>query len=95
MQAASQRLRLSLHSLEATSPETLDRALQAITREHADGLIVATDPLLFAHRTRIVDAANQSRLPTVFGFKEFVKAGGLASYGASLPEMYRRAADIY
>ena len=92
MQAASQPLRITLQSLEATSPATLDRALLAVTRGHSDGLIVATDPLLLAHRTRIVDAANQRRLPTVFGFKEFVKTGGLVSYGASLPDMYHRAA---
>jgi putative ABC transport system substrate-binding protein len=92
MRAASQTLRITLQSLEATSAETLDRALVTITRGDSDGLIVATDPLLFAHRTRIVDAANQRKLATVFGFKEFVKGGGLVSYGASLPDMYRRAA---
>jgi len=92
IQAASQQLRITLQSLTATSPETLDRALLALTREHVDGLIVATDPFLFAQRTRIVDAANRRKVPTVFGFKEFVTAGGLVSYGASLPDMYRRAA---
>jgi len=92
MQAASRPLRITLHSLEATSPETLDRALLAITREYTDGLIVATDPFLFAQRTRIVDAANHQRVPTVFGFKDFVVKGGLMSYGANVPDMFRRAA---
>src|SRR5262249_55671531 len=92
MQAASQPLRITLRALEVTNAETLDRALRAITREHPDGLIVATDPFLVAQRTRIVDATNQRRLPSVFGFKEFVQAGGLVSYGASVPDMYRRAA---
>jgi len=64
----------------------------ALAQEHNDGLIVATDPLLFAHRTRIVEAANQQKLAAVYGFREFVERGGLLSYGASLPEMYRRAA---
>jgi len=64
----------------------------ALGQEHNDGLIVTSDPLLFAHRTRIVEAANQQKLAAVYGFREFVESGGLLSYGASLPEMCRRAA---
>jgi putative ABC transport system substrate-binding protein len=92
IQTAAPRLKVALHSLEATTVEGLDRALTAARREHHDGLIVVTDPFLFAHRRRIVSAANQQKLPAVFGFKEFVRDGGLVSYGASLPDMYRRAA---
>jgi len=64
----------------------------ALAQEHNDGLIVASDPLLFAHRTRIVEAANQQKLAAVYGFREFVESGGLLSYGANVREMYRRAA---
>ena len=45
-----------------------------------------------AHRARIVKLAEQSRLPAVYGNKEFVDAGGLMSYGPDLFDMFRRAA---
>src|SRR5262245_18894185 len=83
---------LGVRSLEVRRVVSLDRVLITLAQEHNDGLIVATDPLLFAHRTRIVEAANQQKLAVVYGFREFGERGGLLSYGASLPEMYRRAA---
>ena len=90
IQAAAHGLRV--RSLEVRTVEGLDRVLMALAQEHNDGLIVASDPLLFAHRTRIVEAANQQKLAAVYGFREFVESGGLLSYGANVREMYRRAA---
>ena len=83
---------ITLRSLEVRTIETLDQVLMAISRQSADGLIVVTDPLLSAHRIRIVQAANREKIPAVFGFREFVESGGLVSYGASLAAMYRTAA---
>ena len=83
---------MTLQSLEVGTTESLDRALRVMAQEYSDGLIVVTDPFLSAHRTRIVESTNRQKVPAVFGFKEFVESGGLISYGASLPEMYRRAA---
>jgi putative ABC transport system substrate-binding protein len=48
--------------------------------------------LLFTQRTRIVKLAAKSRLPAIYGFREFVDAGGLMSYAANTSDMYRRAA---
>jgi putative ABC transport system substrate-binding protein len=54
--------------------------------------MVLTGPLLTTNRRRIVELAAMSRLPAMYGISEFVDAGGLMFYGASLSDMYRRAA---
>ena len=59
----------------------------------ADALYVASDPLLNSNRVRINTLALGARLPTMHGFREYVEAGGLMSYGPSLPNQFRRAAD--
>ena len=51
-----------------------------------------TSPLTVYHRARIVELAAKTRLPAIYGLEEFVRAGGLMAYGASIPAMCRRAA---
>ncbi len=63
-------------------------------KNRADALYVCPDPLINANRIRIVTSALSARLPTVFGERENVDAGGLMSYGPNVPDMYRRAAEI-
>jgi putative ABC transport system substrate-binding protein len=92
MQSAARALGLMLQSLEVRDPNALEQAFAAMTRERAEALIVAIDPLVVIHRTQIVNLAAQSRLPTMAGLRLFVEAGGLIAYGPSLPDLYRRAA---
>ena len=61
--------------------------------ERAEALYVCNDPFLNANAIRINTLAAAMRLPTIFNFRENVEAGGLASYGASVPDLFRRAAD--
>jgi putative tryptophan/tyrosine transport system substrate-binding protein len=56
------------------------------------GLAIIPGGVTIAHRDLIVALANKFRLPTVYGFRSFVAAGGLMSYGVDLPDLYRRAA---
>jgi len=63
-------------------------------RGRADVLYVALDPLINTNRLRINTLALGARLPTLEPFREFVEAAGLMSYGANLPDMYRRAGDF-
>jgi putative ABC transport system substrate-binding protein len=86
-------LGLSLHVLELRSADELDTAFTAMRREGADALFVLSDPLLLNDlRGRIADLAAQHRLPAMYGWKMYVEAGGLMSYGPSLPDLNRRAA---
>jgi ABC-type uncharacterized transport system substrate-binding protein len=70
----------------------LSNALAKIPQSGPDMLVVLSDPFLFTYRKPIVDAANRSRLPSIYGSREFVDDGGMSSYGASLTDTYRRAA---
>jgi len=89
---AARSLGLQLQVLEASNPDQLDSAFVAMTKERAAALLVMTDSMFFGQRQRIADLAARSGLPALYSQKEFVAAGGLVSYGPSLPEMFRRAA---
>jgi putative ABC transport system substrate-binding protein len=59
----------------------------------AQMVLVLSSPYFTEHRTRIAELAIEYRLPTMFAFRHYVDVGGLISYGADFPPMYRRAAD--
>ena len=63
-------------------------------RRPRDALYVCPDFLINANRIPIVTSALSARMPTVFGERENVDAGGLMSYGPNVPDMYRRAAEM-
>jgi len=88
--AAAKKLSMRLQILEARTPNELDGAFAAATREHADVLQVVADNLFNAHRTQVVALAAKSRLPTLYLWKEDVLAGGLMSYAPLLSDMFRR-----
>jgi putative ABC transport system substrate-binding protein len=92
MQAAARTLKLQLHPMPISSEASLDEAFAILMKPVAQGLIVLTDPILFSQRKRIVEHANRSRLPTIYFFQEFVKDGGLMSYGPSDADLFRRSA---
>jgi ABC-type uncharacterized transport system substrate-binding protein len=84
---------LRLHTLELRRADELDPAFAALSREGADALFVLSDPLLLnALRGRIAALAAQHWLPAMYGWKMYVEAGGLMSYGPRLPDLNRRAA---
>ena len=89
---AARSLGVQLHILEARGPNEFESAFASMTRKRAGALLVLTDPLFFLHRTRIADLAAKSRLPAVYALREHVEAGGLMAYGASLSDLFRRAA---
>ena len=58
-----------------------------------DALYVVTDALISANRSRIITFALSRRLPTTFNTRDYVRAGGLMSYGPNFPALFRHAAD--
>jgi putative tryptophan/tyrosine transport system substrate-binding protein len=90
--AAAHSLRVQLQGLEARGPDDLERAFAAMTREHAGALFVPWDGTFLVHMTRITRLAAKTRLPTLYGQRGYVDASGLASYGPSAIESFRRAA---
>jgi putative tryptophan/tyrosine transport system substrate-binding protein len=63
-------------------------------RECVGDLVVLRDPVLITHRARLVELATRHRLPVMHGMREFVDAGGLMSFGPSLSDLHRRAAQL-
>jgi len=90
---AARALGLHLHVVEVRSADELDPAFAAITRAGVDVLIVIAEPALMdGLRGQVADLAATSRLPAMYDWRMYVDAGGLMSYGPSLPDIYRRAA---
>jgi putative ABC transport system substrate-binding protein len=74
-------------------PEDIAPAFDAL-KGRADALYVCLDPVLITNRIRINTLALAARLPTMSAFRDSVEAGGLMSYGANYPELWRRSADF-
>ena len=91
-QAGGQTLGIQVQSLDVRGPDDFDGTFEAARRLRPDALITVEDPLTASHRKRIADFAARQQLPSLHGIREFVAAGGLVSYGASLADLSRRAA---
>ena len=91
-EAAARDLRLKLQVLEARTRDELSAAFEAMARERAEALMVLTDVMFITERRAIIELATRRRLPAVYFDRQFVDAGGLMFYGASLAHLYRRAA---
>ena len=92
-EVAGRTLGVRLQFVEARRPADIDRAFPDMTRAHAGALtVLGGGTMLFAERRRLVDLAAKNRLPAVYPWRDFVDAGGLMSYGANFPDLYRRAA---
>ena len=85
-------LAVELEIFGAKAAGEFDQVLLAIERSGSDALLVLADPILALHRVNIVNFAEKSRLPTMYGSRDNVSSGGLMSYGPNYEELYRRAA---
>lgn len=94
VKAAAAALNVEAEILELRSADDIAPALARLKQRRPDGLYVLSEPLVNANKTRIVQMVMEERIPTIFGFREFVDAGGLMSYGANFPDLFRRAADF-
>jgi hypothetical protein len=69
----------------------LDRFLGELAKEPGGSLFIPAEPLFFPHRSRLPELAARHRLPAIYHARVFAEAGGLLAYGASLPDLWRRA----
>jgi putative tryptophan/tyrosine transport system substrate-binding protein len=92
VQAAASALGLEVDKLEIRRAQDITPAFEAL-KGRADALYVCIDPLVNTNRIRINTLALGARMPTMHGFRDYVEAGGLMSYGANYPDLFRRAAD--
>jgi putative ABC transport system substrate-binding protein len=90
---AARALGLTVRSWEVSAADGFERVFGALSKERPDGLYVPlTGALMRANGKRIADFSLKRRLPSLYGDKEGVNAGGLIYYGADLADIYRRVA---
>jgi putative ABC transport system substrate-binding protein len=94
LRAAAGALGLTVRSWGVRNADGFERVFAALNKQRPDGLYVPVDALMTANLKRIVGFALNSRLPSIYGNREAVDAGGLMSYGAHLADSYRRVADF-
>ena len=92
VEAAARTLGMQLQLVPADSPDDIAGSFAAMTREHAEALIVLPSPMLFGEYGRIVSMTANSRLPAMGAAREFVDVGGLMSYGVNLPDLAKQTA---
>lgn len=93
IRAAAARLNIEANILEIQTADDIDAAMATLTSD-TDALYVYSEPLTNANKSKIIKVATAARIPTIFGFREFVDAGGLISYGANFIDLFARAAEF-
>ena len=89
---ATEALKVQLQYLEVQDPNHIEAAFRAASAGRADAVLVLPGAIFSSHRRQIVDLAVKSRLPAIHARPEDVEAGGLMTYGTSIPDLDRRAA---
>ena len=91
MQAAASNLRLQLHVLHASSDRDFDTVFASLVQLRAGGLVIGGDPFFNSRGEQLGRLTLRHAVPTIYQFRAFAAAGGLASYGANLTDAYRLA----
>ena len=89
--AATRAVDLQLHVLRASTEPELESAFANLGRFSNAGLLVGVDPYFDSRPHQLVALAGKYKVPTIYNLREFVVAGGLISYGASITDAYRQA----
>jgi putative ABC transport system substrate-binding protein len=89
-EVAARTLGMQLQLVSVRGPNDFDSAFMAV--RDADGLLALESLFFTTHRARLTELVARSRLPAIYGVREIVEVGGLMSYGAHIPDLYRRAA---
>jgi ABC-type uncharacterized transport system substrate-binding protein len=78
---------------DVRNAEDIERVFDSAITQRIDALSVGNDSVVIANRVRVAELAAKHRLPAIYATREFVDAGGLLSYAAHYPDLYRRAAS--
>ena len=92
LKASAIKLGVTTTATQVDSAAEIERVIGAWARDAKGGLLLPPDQFLVQHRELIIASAARHRLPAVYGYRQFVAAGGLVSYGVDVYDLYRRAA---
>jgi putative tryptophan/tyrosine transport system substrate-binding protein len=90
LQTAARAVKQQIQLVKATNEPDLDAVFATFIQQQAAALIVSADAFFVSQRDRLVALAARHAIPAIYEFREFVAAGGLMSYGASLTDMHRQ-----
>jgi putative ABC transport system substrate-binding protein len=90
VQTRASSLGLQLHVLNATNDSDLETAFMSLVEWRAGGLLVGADPFFIIFRDKLVALAAGHRVPTIYGYRDFMAVGGLVSYGTDTAVAYRQ-----
>ena len=90
-EVAAQALGRQLRAATAKSDRDLERAFEMFVDQSAGAVIVLSDTFFLTRMNQIAALAREHRIPTLAPYREFVTAGGLMSYGASIPDVYHQS----
>jgi putative ABC transport system substrate-binding protein len=93
METAARGLGLTLHLAEVRTPAEFQGAFARMAAAHVGAIVVQQDELFVINRALLIELATQHKLPGMFVFSLYPRAGGLMSYGANGEDLYRRAAE--
>src|SRR5262245_2593044 len=92
MENASPQFGIRLFAMRVRGPDEIQKVFDAAAKERIGALFVIEEAVIASYRTHVLELAAKHRLPTASLYKEFAEAGGLLTYGADLPDLFRRAA---
>jgi putative ABC transport system substrate-binding protein len=90
VQEAARAKGVRLHILKAEAEGDFEPAFASLVQLHAGALLVSSDAFFLSRRDRLVALATRDAVPAMYEWREFTAAGGLTSYGSSLPALYRQ-----
>ncbi len=90
MEAAARGTQIQIQTFNASSSDEIDAVFASFVRERPDALLLASTPFFTDRRVQLALLAALHRLPAIYPWRDFVEAGGLISYGASLGDTYRQ-----
>jgi putative tryptophan/tyrosine transport system substrate-binding protein len=90
VQSAGRAIGLQIQVLNASTTREIEGAFETLARDRPDALVVGPDAFFTDRRVQLVNLSSRHAMPTAYGARDFAKAGGLMSYGASLTDTYRQ-----
>ena len=92
IEAGARALGLESQVLDTRTVADIECSFEAAASQHPDAVVVGSDTIMQANQKHVIALAAAHQLPAIYTFRDYVDAGGLVSYGVSLPDLFRRAA---
>ena len=90
--AAASAIGAEIVVVQASDSPGIEAAFAALVRQKTDALLVGADTFFYFRRLQLATLATRHAIPAVYNVRDFAEAGGLMTYGSSLPEMFRQVA---